>query len=49
MQMTQQYFYLNKLGDIEAMIKSRIKNCRKTGNKKNKEGADEDQKFKGKI
>ena len=48
MQKTRQYFYLKKLADIEAMIKSRIKNCRKTGHEASVEGAGEDQKPKRK-
>ena len=48
MQMTRQYFDVNKLADIEAMIKSRIKNCSKTGHEANEEVAGEDQKPKGK-
>ena len=46
MQMTRQYFDINKLADIEAMIKSRI--CSKTGHEASEEGAGEDQKPKGK-
>ena len=48
MQMTRQYFDVNKLADIEAEIKSRIKNCSKTGHEASEEGAGEDQKPKGK-
>ena len=48
MQMTRQYFDIYKLADIEAMIKSRIKNCSKTGHEASEEGAGEDQKPKGK-
>ena len=40
-------FDINKLADIEAMIKSRIKNCN-TGLEANEEGVGEDQKPKGK-
>ena len=48
MQMTRQYFDLNKLADIEAMIKRRIKNCSKTDHEANEKSAGEDQKPKGK-
>ena len=48
MQMTRQYFDVNKLADIEAMIKSRIKNCSKTGHEANEEGAGEFKSPRGK-
>ena len=48
MKMTRQYFHLKKLSDLETMIKNRIKNCSKTGQELNQEGAGDEAKPQGK-
>jgi hypothetical protein len=48
MKMTRQYFHLKQLSDLETMIKNRIKNCSKTGQELNQDGAGDEAKPLGK-